>query len=251
MPKSRQLGEDGVVVRSYAVTHPPDLHLPRQHFADWHQLVHCVRGVAEVRTDQASWVVPPHRAVWVPAGVHHGVRLPGQVQLRTVFVHVDLAEGRPLPDDVRVVDVSRLLRELVLEVCRRSVLGWHDEVERSLAVLLLDRLVTRDEPPLRLPWPLDPRARRVAEAVSTQPAQLARALAAAGASRRTVERLFQREAGMSLGRWVRRARVLASLRRLARGDAVTEVAEAAGYRSTSAFIAAFRAEVGRTPGAWR
>jgi len=86
-------------------------------------------------------------------------------------------------------------------------------------------------------------------ALSVDPATpLAAAAAHAGVSLRTAERRFFAETGMPLGRWRQQARLLAGVRSLASGGDVTESALAAGYESTSAFIAAFRKVFGTTPG---
>jgi AraC-like DNA-binding protein len=69
-----------------------------------------------------------------------------------------------------------------------------------------------------------------------------------GASRRTLERLFQRETGISLGRWRQQARLLHAMRRLAHGESVTSIALEVGYESPSAFIATFSNAFGTTPG---
>ncbi|MEO7094480.1 MAG: AraC family transcriptional regulator, partial [Polyangiales bacterium] len=69
----------------------------------------------------------------------------------------------------------------------------------------------------------------------------------AGASRRTLERLFAEEVDMSFGRWRQRLRLLHALRSLAAGESVTASALEVGYASTSAFIAMFRRELGTTP----
>jgi transcriptional regulator GlxA family with amidase domain len=71
--------------------------------------------------------------------------------------------------------------------------------------------------------------------------------AAAGASRRTVERLFAAETGMSVGRWRTRLRLVEALRLLAAGEPVTAVAHRTGYATPSAFGAMFRAELGTSP----
>ena len=42
------------------------------------------RGVMTVETGEGAWVVPPHRAVWIPAGVLFGVRMSGRVTVRTL-----------------------------------------------------------------------------------------------------------------------------------------------------------------------
>jgi len=99
--------------------------------------------------------------------------------------------------------------------------------------------------------PRDPRALRVAVGVQADPgpATATAALArAAGASRRTMERLFRNETGMSFGRWRQQARLLQAMRLLARGDGVISTALEVGYQSPSAFIAAFSAALGITPG---
>lgn len=70
----------------------------------------------------------------------------------------------------------------------------------------------------------------------------------AGGSKRTLERLFGDETGLSLGRWRQRMRLIESLRLLAEGLSVTRVALEVGYRSPSAYVSAFRRELGTTPG---
>lgn len=69
----------------------------------------------------------------------------------------------------------------------------------------------------------------------------------AGASKRTIERIFIAQTGMSFGRWRQQARLLHALRLLAVGESVTAVALEAGYDSTSAFISMFKKAFGTTP----
>ena len=249
MSDSRQPGEGGVIGRSYAVTHPPDLDLPSRAFDDWDQLVHAASGVMTVHTPVGAWVVPPNRAVWIPAGTAHAVRLPGRVRLRTVYLHVDIVHGRG-PDRPRVLRVHPLLRELMLDVCRLNTLRHDDPTHLALVQLLLARMSFRPDQPLQRVLPRDPRALRVARALADEPADLGAALDLAGASRRTVERLFRDQTGLTLGRWRRRAAMLCAIERLVEGDPVQLVAPEVGYRSTSAFISAFRRELGQTPGAF-
>src|ERR1700756_576086 len=47
----------------------PAGHVIALHFHDRDQLVYASRGVMTVRSRDGTWVVPPHRAVWIPAGV--------------------------------------------------------------------------------------------------------------------------------------------------------------------------------------
>jgi AraC-like DNA-binding protein len=52
---------------------------------------------------------------------------------------------------------------------------------------------------------------------------------------------------LPLGQWRRQARFLEALRTLGAGASVKQAAHKAGYRSASAFIAAFRAALDTTP----
>jgi len=98
--------------------------------------------------------------------------------------------------------------------------------------------------------PRDARARRAAEAFARRPsdrrsrAEWARL---AGASERTLERLFHAEVGTSFGRWQRQVR-LRALELLADGRSVTSVALEVGFETPSAFIAMFKSALGATPG---
>ena len=105
--------------------------------------------------------------------------------------------------------------------------------------------------PLELPMPREARALRIARRVQDDPAESAtldELARSAGGSRRTLERLFHAETGMSFGRWRQQARLLHAMRLLAGGAPVTTVALDVGYESTSAFIAAFSRALGTTPG---
>src|SRR5579859_6704808 len=87
-------------------------HVIPSHFHDRDQLVYASRGVMTVRTSQGAWVVPTHRAVWIPATVSHTITMSGPVAMRTLYLKPRLA--KMLPRDCCVVNVSPLLRELIL-----------------------------------------------------------------------------------------------------------------------------------------
>jgi AraC-like DNA-binding protein len=98
---------------------------------------------------------------------------------------------------------------------------------------------------------VDRRAVRVAEALQRDPSEQ-RSLEAvckrAGASKRTIERLFQVETHLSLGKWRQQLRLMRSLQLLAAGEKITHAALETGYSTSSAFIAMFRKTLGTTPG---
>jgi AraC-like DNA-binding protein len=116
--------------------------------------------------------------------------------------------------------------------------------------VILDEIRALPSAPLHLPRARDARLLRVTEALRADPAD-PRSLAAwgraAGASPRTLARLFLAETGLGFRAWRQRARLLHALVALAAGEPVTRVAFEAGYDSPSAFIAAFKRAFGTTP----
>lgn len=219
------------------------------HAHDWAQLAYATEGVMSIDTENGCWVVPSQRAVWIPAGVQHSVGMSGRVSMRTLYVLPKLAVT--LPRRCCVMAVSPLLRHLILHIVRLGSLRRQVPEHRRLAAFLLDQLRLLPAAPLELPMPRDPRALRLAVRLRDDPgesAPLEAMVRQTGASRRTLERIFDRETGMSLGRWRQQARLLQAMRLLAGGEAVTATALAVGYESTSAFIAAFAQALGTTPG---
>jgi AraC-like DNA-binding protein len=245
----RQRRPDGSVwIRTHPATFLHD-HTSNRHTHEWDQLTYAASGAMRVHTDAASWVVPPHRAVWVPAGTVHAEQMHSPVSVRTLYFAAGLVSA--LPRDCRILNVTPLLRELVLRASRLGVLDRKIPTDARLIAVVLDELADPSEVPLQLPMPRDGRAKRLAALLEARPhdqrsvTELARQ---AGASRRTVERLFLAETKMTVGEWRRRLRLLHGVRLLAGGESVTNAALDAGYASTSAFIAAFKKTLGVTPG---
>src|SRR6185312_3127708 len=138
-------------------------HVIAIHRHDKDQLVYASQGVMTVQTGMGMWVIPTHRAVWIPAGVDHGITMAGKVAMRTLYFPPGLV--RRLPRTCCVVNVPPLLRELILYACTHPADGQIGD-HGHLAGLILDRLEAIQALPLQLPALSDPRARRVAERIS-------------------------------------------------------------------------------------
>jgi hypothetical protein len=227
-------------VRGYAATHPGgSAVLPQS--AGWDQLIYATSGVMSVHTGDGTWVIPPDRAVWVPAGVPHRLELAGRVAIRTLYLRAGLAA---LPGGCRAVNVDPLLRELMRYAVPRCPLFVADPPQARLIGVILDLLAELPTAPLRVPLPADPRARAVASAIRADPSG---PVPGGLASRRTLERLFRIETGLSIGQYRERARLLAALPRLASGEPVARVAADVGYATPSAFGAMFKRVLGVSP----
>jgi AraC-like DNA-binding protein len=222
-----------------------------EHFHDDDQLVYAVSGTMTVRAPGGLWVVPRLRAVWIPARVPHAIDMSGRVTMKTLYLAPRLA--RRLPRSCCVLNVSSLLEELVRHACELGSLYRSKPEHAHLVAVVLDQLATAPTLALQLPAPKDPRAARVASALIEDPADrrpLSTLCARAGASKRTVERVFVEETGMTFGRWRQRLSLLHGMKLIAGGAKISAAAYDAGYASASAFIAMFRRAMGTTPREW-
>jgi AraC-like DNA-binding protein len=204
-----------------------------------------------VTADRMSWMIPPGRAVLIPAGVLHSIRMWGEVAMRSLYFPVDAPAPVFAVGTCRVISVSALLRELILRVADLCALDSRVAAEARLMSVLMDELDAASIEPLMLPLPADARALKAAECVLKEPANTATATALArrsGLSTRTLERVFRAETGMRFGLWRQKAKLLESVRVLVEGRSVTDAAMESGYSSVSAYIAAFKKTFGYTPG---
>jgi AraC-like DNA-binding protein len=165
--------------------------------------------------------------------------------MRTVYLRPRMA--RKLPRSCCVVNVSSLLQELILHLCKHEKLSRRSRTQAHLIDVFLDQLEAVQTVPLQLPGLSDTRAARVAAALQKNSQSLEAACQQAGASKRTIERLFLQETRLSLGKWRQQLRLMRSLELLAAGEKISHAATEAGYSTSSAFIAMFRKTLGTTP----
>jgi AraC-like DNA-binding protein/mannose-6-phosphate isomerase-like protein (cupin superfamily) len=254
-------------MRAKARLMAPDTEI-QPHSHPWAQVAIAVSGVARITAGHATYLVPAWRAVWIPPLVEHVVTVVEAAELRTLYIHQPPQRvGPAVPRaqqaawlQCRVLEVSALLRELVLQMDTAMDKNGPGGTppgpdflarERRLGELALDEL--RRAAPVRLgiELPQDKRLRALCEAVlaaPTQHATLEAWAAAAGASARTVARLFRSELGTSFGPWRQQVLLAHALTLAAQGRPMGLIAAELGYASASAFTAMVRRSVGAPPG---
>lgn len=221
---------------------------------DWHCHVRgqvmCVEsGLVHVRTRHGSWILPPHRAGWLPPGQEHKVSISGVMSGWNVLLAPDACAG--LPTQPCVIGSSEVLVAMVRRAAKWPQLAKYTAAQQRMMAVLLDELVDAPQEALHLPMPTDRRLLAVANAVLAQldSQRTLQEWAKCGAmSARTLSRLFPAETGMSFAQWRTQAALLHALERLANGDAVAEIAHSLGYATPSNFIAMFRRSLGVSPG---
>lgn len=240
----------GTSISTLAYEYPPAFRVPEHaHGAD--QVIYATRGVMEVSAGQSFWLIPPQFAIWIPARTMHRLRMPGAVSMRTLYLRRGLAAK--LPQTCAVLHVTPLLRELIVEAVRIGLLRTRNRLHGALRDLILSQLESASGVPISLTLPRDSRALAVAQAFIANQAQnppLGSLCADAGASVRTIERVFRGEVGTDFTTWRRQARLMKAVELLAGGQLVKQAAFATGYRQPSAFVEMFRRTFGVTPKVW-
>jgi AraC-like DNA-binding protein len=267
---------DGIVVATFPM---PGGAVFSWHTHVDHQLAWAASGVLTVLTEGATWVLPPTRALWIPAGLPHETGATSVATMRSVYIPPELAPVSwtvPTP-----IAASPLLGELIgylgnlaapsepaepgkpAEPGERGERGGSAGAGGSAAggprtaqrrahaeALLADLLEPVPLAAIDVPFPTGPLAGTIAGALRGDPADQ-RTLAdwgrEVGASERTLARAFVAQTRMPFGRWRTLLRLQAALPLLARGEPVARVAHHVGYQTPSAFVAAFRRETGLTP----
>jgi AraC-like DNA-binding protein len=216
------------------------------------QLVYAAKGTMQVTTPKGRWLVPPDRAVWVPALLEHAIDVLADIEMRSMYFDLAWLKHAPRSRSLArefVVRVSPLLQQAILAL-------FEDRSDRERTALLVKlamlELRRADDSATFIPLPQEPRCRRAAELVLADPAGVHEIEIVAdkiGTSARTLSRLFSAETELSFKRWCQRARIAAAIERLSTDTNVSikQVAGELGYASIPAFSHAFRQVTGRTP----
>jgi len=213
------------------------------------QLLYASSGVMTVTTKSGIWVVPPLRAVWIPALTRHQIKVSGHLSMRTLYI--DPTFFLDSPNACCVVAISPLLKELILYAVSLPRLYPLKGPAERIMMVMLDQIRSMRITPLALPIPEDTRLKKIYDRLSTNPGEnrtLEQWGKLVGATGRTLARRFREETGMSFGQWRQQIRILEALRRLGMDEPVTTVALELGYDSPSAFISMFKKALGKTPG---
>ncbi|WP_245328991.1 AraC family transcriptional regulator [Bradyrhizobium centrolobii] len=212
------------------------------------QLVYSTVGVIRVTTEAGSWTASPLRGVWIPPAVDHETRMIGAVEMRTAYLREDLCDQ--LPARVSAVEVTPLLRELIIRASMAPFDYDPDSHTGKLIEAIPGEVRATDARPIHLRTPTDPRLLVVCRELEKNPdnsEDLEVWARRAGASSRTLHRLFCAETGISFVRWREHVRIRSAIERLDAGVPLEKVARQVGYSSASAFTAMFRRICGHPP----
>jgi|tagenome__1003787_1003787.scaffolds.fasta_scaffold20977489_3 AraC-like DNA-binding protein/quercetin dioxygenase-like cupin family protein len=240
----------GASVATLAYEYPKGYQVSEHaHGAD--QLIYAIRGLIHVWSGNRSWFIPPQFALWIPARKRHRLAMPSEVSMRTLYLAPGLV--RRIGNGCCVLHVTKLLREVIVEVVASGQLRKRNEYERALCRVLTHCLETASPLPTMVTLPSDERTLKVAHAVLSEPGArqpLAGLCAEAGVSVRTIQRFFRKEVGIDFESWRRQVRLMKAIELLIAGNSVKQTALEVGYLQPSGFVEMFRNVFGTTPKVW-
>lgn len=212
------------------------------------QILFTLTEIVVVSVDNGSWVLPPQRALWVPAGVEYSsfARKSGGLRSFPLAGNKSVA----VPGAVRLLNVSSFFRELLIEASRGDDGPGRAERNACLKSLILGEFEAELCPEGRMVAPRDSRLRNICQAILADPSdnrtidEWARIV---GMSRRALTRNFRLQTGLSLAVWRQQARLEEATARLKMGESVTRVAYEVGYESIATFSTIFRQNFGMSP----
>lgn len=222
--------------------------ISQQHSHPWGQLSFAVQGVLQIETATARYLAPPNQAVWIPAGISHGVSCSQNTQIRSLYIEPAAVNLSALA--CQVLQINPLSKELINAFSYLPEKYVEASADGRLVAVLLDQLAAATTSQLSLPWPKDRRLKKLCQLLASEPSTnltLEELGFKLGVSSKTLTRLFLQETGMNFRQWRQRCRILAALPLLEAGLRITDLALACGYSSQAAFAAAFKEQLGVSP----
>lgn len=213
------------------------------------QFLYAASGTMRLTLEAGCWIIPPRRAVWLPAGHPHQTGAIGELQMRTLYIREDACPfgAPPVP---RMLAVSPLLHELVLRVVTMPIEYDEDGQDARVIAALLGEIDWSPVHPLSLPTLQDSRLRRMEQMLLKKPDNkntLEEWSRQVDVSPRTLTRLLRRETDLPFQIWKDHIRAFVAIPMLAEGKRLAEIADVLGYETAWSFTAMFKRVTGSLP----
>ncbi|MBC9811287.1 helix-turn-helix transcriptional regulator [Crocinitomicaceae bacterium CZZ-1] len=217
------------------------------------QLIYTEGGIVHIHTSNHVYYIPPRHFMWIPAGVVHSIHTNTEKAImRNLYFPVEKndvlfyeQEGIYLAND--------LLLNLIMYTDRwRGDLHQQDKnYSIALAVKSILPELCQSSVPLSLPSPKNERLKKIifymTEHLEEQ-ISYKKMSHTFGFSERSLNRLFQKETGMSFIRYFTIQKMLRAIELLLAGKhTITEVAYEVGYSSAPTFSNTFYKLLGQRP----
>jgi AraC-like DNA-binding protein len=213
------------------------------------QFLYAASGTMKLTLDLGCWIIPPRRAVWLPADYPHQTGTIGLLEMRTLYIRKEDCPPAA-PTAPRMLAVSSLLHELILRAVEMPIDYGEIGQDSRVVATLLGEIDWTPIHPVSLPALQDARLQRMQEMLVKRPedrSTLERWAARLEVSPRTLNRLLRRETDLSFQVWRDHLRTFAAISMLADRRPLAEIADALGYETAWSFTAMFKRVTGKAP----
>ncbi len=242
-------GDNFVITRKIDM---PVGHQSPPHHHSWYQLMYASKGILHVEYQNQIMLVPPQKAIWLAPNCDHGVKAPIGAKFHSLYFRPDVVTK--IGDQNKVLNITPLVRELILTIGNIHQKQTFDETEQRLTQVLIDQLALQSNNALSLLIPSDKRLNLLVTELMKEPSNalsLEEWSTKLAVSSRTITRIFNKEVGTGFKEWRQKVRLLESINLLEQGEmSVTEIALEVGYHSPSAFTYAFKQVFKNSPVAY-
>lgn len=219
------------------------------------QLVFVEEGFQYLHTENKRFLLPQNHAAWIPSFVlHKTTSSASSIFLRSIYY--DTEELPPFYNELRLFSVPNVLREMILYTEK-----WSKKTDLDLAasyflqaILLELPAFVKDSIPLHIPIPKDGKLITITSYINQNinnnitVSQLASQF---HITLRTLERLFKKETGISVAKYIQLVRIVKAVELLNENQqTISEIAYLVGYKSVQAFSSSFQNLLGRRPQAF-
>ena len=219
----------------------------------WHQheraqLLYCSQGSFHLEITNREFLVPPSRAIWIPARMQHYAYSAKPVSHRSLYF--DTEHFKRVPTQMEVIKVTPLLKELIIRACLFQDNYTENSPESRIAMVIIDEVLKATIEPFSLPLSHHTTLTKIKKYILDH---LATKLTHSKIAKefhvnpKTLSRLCKKETGMTLGQWVMQIKLFKAIEMVTTGASTTLTAQSLGYSNDSSFIVRFKTLTGCTP----
>lgn len=209
-----------------------------------HQLTYVEEGYQYFHIAKKTYLVPQHHVIWIPSALSHKITS----EANTVNLMTVLFKTVPKMDfykEVHVFPAPPVLREMLLYAGKWSKVTTEDGEQKIFLAAMLNSLpfFCNDNEALQIPVPSDQRLISVCDYINANyqyHLNLDVLATKAALSIRSLQRIFKKETGITLQKYMQLIRILKSIALIdSKRYTLTQIAYMIGYQSLSAFTSSY------------
>ncbi|MCP1995947.1 AraC family transcriptional regulator [Flavobacterium sp. HSC-61S13] len=216
------------------------------------QLIFVEEGFQYLHLEDQVYLLPQNHAAWIPSSLpHKSSSTATNVYLRTLFYDCELTDD--FYNHLQIFSVPQVLREMILYTEKWSMNTAVNQAEESFLSAILSELPSFAKNSLTLSIPLSSNENilgvvRYLYQYYQQTVSIDDLANDLHFSTRTLERLFKKETGLTMAKYLQLIRCIKAVELLSNTSlTVSEIAYQVGYKSVQSFSNSFYNLLGQRP----